>query len=254
MARFTVDDDLAFHSTIVAAGNAAVGLWVRAAAWSSAHLTDGFVPQNIVAALGTTTQARALCRAGLWNPEPETDGYRFVDWHQQRQPTRADTEHKRARARERMRRTRSVNAGDVRANTDDSSGEVRAKFARTSQADSDNEPPHTNQYGNDSEHLSPHVDGSSTAHVRANFARSAHELRPNFAHTETEHGPAKRCIQHDDYEPDCPACDTAAALREQWLTHRIAEARTEDNASPERHRMTGPVRNNHRHGPEVRPR
>jgi len=43
MPWFKVDDTLAFHAKVVAAGNAAMGLWVRAGAHSMQQLTDGFI-------------------------------------------------------------------------------------------------------------------------------------------------------------------------------------------------------------------
>lgn len=82
---FKVDDGLAFHAKTVAAGNAAMGLWVRAGAWSAQQLTDGHVPAHMVAALGATRKhAAALVAAGLW--VQADDGYRFHEW-EQRQPS-----------------------------------------------------------------------------------------------------------------------------------------------------------------------
>lgn len=74
-----VDDSLAFHPKVLAAGNAAMGLWVRAASWSAANLTDGLIPADMIAALGGTRPvANRLVKAGLWCSEP--GGFRFHDW------------------------------------------------------------------------------------------------------------------------------------------------------------------------------
>lgn len=79
MPWFKVDDRLAHHPKVMEAGNAAMGLWVRAGSWSAAHLTDGFVPKTLLVTLdGKRAQADALVKAGLWVAEP--DGYRFRDW------------------------------------------------------------------------------------------------------------------------------------------------------------------------------
>lgn len=78
MTWFKVDDNLAFHAKVVLAGNAAMGLWVRGGSWVAQQLTDGFIPNQIVTALGTRAQAKALEDAGLWTRED--DGYRFHGW------------------------------------------------------------------------------------------------------------------------------------------------------------------------------
>ena len=52
MPWFKVDDRLAHHPKVMAVGNAAMGLWVRAGSWSAAHLTDGYVPTELLSTLG----------------------------------------------------------------------------------------------------------------------------------------------------------------------------------------------------------
>ena len=80
MAHFQVDDDLAFHPKTMAAGNAAIGLWVRAGSYCQRQLTDGFLPKNVAKSLGTRGEARALVDAGLWR-EVE-GGYQFHEWEE----------------------------------------------------------------------------------------------------------------------------------------------------------------------------
>lgn len=108
MVWFKVDDDLAFHHKTIAAGNAAMGLWVRAGSWSARHLTDGFVPDHVVIVIGTPAQAQRLVSAGLW--APAEDGFRFHDWSgepgQTRQPSAVEVRQKRAEAAERQRESR----------------------------------------------------------------------------------------------------------------------------------------------------
>jgi hypothetical protein len=44
---FKVDDGITFHRKVIAAGNEAMGAWMRAGAWSSANLTEGFIPPDV---------------------------------------------------------------------------------------------------------------------------------------------------------------------------------------------------------------
>ena len=92
MPWFKVDDTLAFHAKVVTAGNAAMGLWVRAGAWCMQQLTDGHVPNHMISVLGSTGQAKALVAAGLWIKVD--DGYRFHEWDE-RQPSRDQVENDR---------------------------------------------------------------------------------------------------------------------------------------------------------------
>lgn len=99
MTWFKVDDNLSFHPKALEAGNAALGLWVRAGSWSGANLTNGFIPRAIARQLGTKTNATRLVNAGLWH---EVDGgYSFHEWDQ-RQPTKDDVEAEREANRKRQ--------------------------------------------------------------------------------------------------------------------------------------------------------
>lgn len=130
MTWFRVDDTLAFHRKTVAAGNAAMGLWVRAGSWCAQQLTDGFVPTEIATTLGTAPQITRLVRARLW-AEVE-GGYTFHQWGEEgRQPTRDEVETRRERQRDRQRlhRERAANAGRITAESSDKD----APFFATSQ-------------------------------------------------------------------------------------------------------------------------
>jgi hypothetical protein len=85
---FRVDDNLAFHHKAIAAGNAAMGLWVRSGSWSMQQLTDGFIPAQVARSIGTPNEAKRLCSAGLWVPQ-EDGGYSFHEWVG-RQPSAED--------------------------------------------------------------------------------------------------------------------------------------------------------------------
>lgn len=126
MVWFKVDDALATHDKVLIAGNAAMGLWVRAGAWSAQHLTDGHVPTHAVRLLGNAAQAAALVRARLW--VKVEDGYLFHEWHDY-QPTREKVERDRQEARERMKKIRG-GSPEVRANKAECSAEVRDPSVR----------------------------------------------------------------------------------------------------------------------------
>lgn len=78
MSHFLVDDQFAFHPKALAAGNAAVGLWVRAGAYSKQHVTGGFVSARVALSMGTKAEVRQLVAAGLW--DVVDGGYHFHDW------------------------------------------------------------------------------------------------------------------------------------------------------------------------------
>lgn len=120
MTWFRVDDTLAFHRKVIDAGNAAMGLWVRAGSWSSQHLTDGCIPLRTVKLLGTVSQARRLVTAGLWM---ETDdGFQFHDWSIQN-PTAATVRdrQKTAAARQEAWRSRKKFPSSTSKNKDGTS-------------------------------------------------------------------------------------------------------------------------------------
>jgi hypothetical protein len=98
MVWFYVDDNLAFHPKVIAAGNCAMGLWVRSGAWSTGALSDGYMPPNVVGQMGTQKQVHMLVQVGLWITDGS--GYRFHEWNR-RQLSKVDIEAKRIYERER---------------------------------------------------------------------------------------------------------------------------------------------------------
>lgn len=108
MPWFRVDDNLGFHHKVLAAGNGAMGLWVRAGSIAASQLTDGFISTRMAATLGTSAQARKLVDVGLWD-EVE-GGFAFHEWAE-RQPTRAEVEAERVAARDRMKAVRARKTG-----------------------------------------------------------------------------------------------------------------------------------------------
>ncbi len=73
MTWFKLDDGFHSHPKVIAAGNAAVGLFTRCGTWSSDHLTDGRIPAHIARFYGTKKEIGALVTCGLWR----VDG----DWY-----------------------------------------------------------------------------------------------------------------------------------------------------------------------------
>ena len=85
---FKTEGKFAFHQKVILAGNKAIGLWVRAGAWSADALTDGHIPSAVISALGgTQADARKLVSVGLWTKT--SSGYQFHDWEDY-QPSASD--------------------------------------------------------------------------------------------------------------------------------------------------------------------
>lgn len=104
MTWFKVDDGLCFHPKAIAAGNSALGLWVRAGSWCGANLTEGALPRHMIGTFGAQKRdAMKLVSVGLWR-ETE-DGYQFNDWDVY-QPTKEQVEADRKASRERQARYR----------------------------------------------------------------------------------------------------------------------------------------------------
>lgn len=109
MPWFYIDDDMAFNRKIVAAGNAAVGLWSRAGSWSRKEGTNGFIPTGMAKSLGTASQIKALVDNALWHKVP--GGYQFHQWDD-RYDQAAEEERKRKRAA--AGRLGGINSGKTR--------------------------------------------------------------------------------------------------------------------------------------------
>jgi hypothetical protein len=134
MTWFYIDDSFQQHPKVLAIPRreraAAVGLWTLAGTWCARHLTDGRVPADLPAEFGCTRRhATALVaavpapgRSGLWMVAE--DGWAFHNWALW-QKTREQVEAEREAAKERMRNLRAARSGDVRANTERTSPEVR---------------------------------------------------------------------------------------------------------------------------------
>ncbi|MFE0533801.1 hypothetical protein ACFW20_07105 [Streptomyces nigra] len=118
MPWFNVDDKAHSHRKIMKAGNAAVGLWVRAGSYVAQHLTDGVVPGEVAGMYGTRPQIARLVTVGLWHahghicpscPQPAEGDYYMHDYHDRANgnPLRAEVEQRRKRAADRKARQRN---------------------------------------------------------------------------------------------------------------------------------------------------
>ena len=119
MPWFVVDDNAHSHPKMIAAGNAALGLWLRCGAYAAQHLTDGIVPGVIARMYGSKPQIAKLIAAGLWHEhghscrhpkcaQPQPGDYFIHDYLAPYNPSRAEVERKRERAAEKKRRQRGV--------------------------------------------------------------------------------------------------------------------------------------------------
>ncbi|PJN40489.1 mucin-2 [Streptomyces sp. CB02959] len=114
MTWFKVDDTAHAHPKLLKAGNASLGLWVRAGAYAAQHLTEGVIPGVVAQLYGTAPQARKLVASGLWHAaghdctrckQPPAGDYVMHDFLTYN-PTRARVEDDRAKAADRQQRAR----------------------------------------------------------------------------------------------------------------------------------------------------
>lgn len=91
-----VCDTLAFHPKVLAAGNQAVGAWVRLLAWSCGQGTDGVIPISLCGVIAGEADFTRLVDVGLLERDPA--GFRihdFADYQVSADRARAETERKR---------------------------------------------------------------------------------------------------------------------------------------------------------------
>lgn len=116
MVWFKVDDGFYSSQKVLSMPRscrlAAVGLWTMAGNWSGRELTDGRVPEYVLAELGATPRLRqALVEARLWLDHGPA-GVEFHSWADY-QPTRAEVEAERAKSAERQRKWRERQKGET---------------------------------------------------------------------------------------------------------------------------------------------
>ena len=119
----------------------AAGLWAIAGSWVSGQETDGFVPDYKIQVWSPTQKTvDSLVESGLWIRE--NDGFRFYSWLNYN-PSKEDSDAKRAASKERMRQSRERN----RRRTEGKSRNQTSEYAGNGAADEDVTLQHPNVTG-----------------------------------------------------------------------------------------------------------
>jgi hypothetical protein len=83
MVWIRIDDQIAHHPKFFEAGPIASWLWVCGNGYCNKYLTDGFIPESALKALGNVPHigrhAEALVKVGLW--DRAAGGFRVHDFH-----------------------------------------------------------------------------------------------------------------------------------------------------------------------------
>lgn len=135
MPHFKVDDAIHCHPKAVMAGDAAMGLWLRAGGFCTGYGTDGFVPDWWVKQQPQgKAKANRLVAVELWHPgtyqgnRPEYQGQTGYNFHEWRQDSYDKVESDREKWRKKKAAQRSsshtMSPGD---NTGDSPGDSPAR-------------------------------------------------------------------------------------------------------------------------------
>jgi hypothetical protein len=194
MPWFKVDDSFHAHPKVLATDADALGLWVVAGAWSSANLTDGFVPDHVLSRLlpGSAQLARKLVLSGLWRRIK--GGHQFHDWTDF-QPASSDV---------RAMREKRANAGRIGGLN---SGKARSKPGSKTEA-----------------LASPIVEPPTRPDptLMGGHSQSA-------SYDRAGEPPPPRCPEHLD-DPDPPACGRCADARRARNRWDIADAERRRNA------------------------
>lgn len=91
MTYTPLDDKFHHNPKVLAAGNAATGLYTRLLSWCNDELTDGFVPAAVALDMGTRREIAALVAArrtpgGAGMLEPTEGGWLIHDWFPRNKP------------------------------------------------------------------------------------------------------------------------------------------------------------------------
>lgn len=112
MSWFRIDDKFHHHPKVVAAGNAAIGLFVRLGSWSAEHLSDGVVPDDVARSMGTRKDLRFLLTPSTLSGPlvVKVEGGILIPDFLEFNPSRESVLAERAATADRVRRYRSRNA------------------------------------------------------------------------------------------------------------------------------------------------
>lgn len=127
MTWVKLDASFPRHPKVLAAGDKAAWVYICGLCYSAEHLTDGFIPLSVLRRFTDVSRpllhASKLVSVGLWE---EIEGGFLIHDYVAHQRSKADVLAGREAAATRMQRVRSPK---VRANTEGTSPEPRAKFA-----------------------------------------------------------------------------------------------------------------------------
>jgi hypothetical protein len=113
MPWFRLDDAFDTHPKVLAAGNEAIGLFIRCGTYAARNLTDGHVPTSVVTLYGDTDLAARLVAVGLWHRV--RTGWTIHDYLAYN-PSRQDVEENRKKNAERQNRWRERQSNAVTNN------------------------------------------------------------------------------------------------------------------------------------------
>lgn len=105
MPWFRLDDSFHSHPKVIAAGNEAVGLYVRCGTYCAQHLTDGFIPEQVALLYGSPELVETLVRTKLWRRV--RGGWRMPDYLAYN-PSARTVDNERAKKAERQKRWREA--------------------------------------------------------------------------------------------------------------------------------------------------
>ena len=115
MPYFRIDDQFHNSPLALAAGNAAIGLWVRCGSYSANYLLDGFVPLDVALAYGTRREVERAISAGLW--QHVAPAGLLIPWADQWSADKVRAQ--RVTTAERQRRWKEAHHAPANAVTDD---------------------------------------------------------------------------------------------------------------------------------------
>lgn len=205
MTWFKVDDQFHSHPKVTATSLAARGLWVTAGSWSSAHLTDGVVPDHVLALLGgTQQQAAELVTAGLWTRT--RGGHRFHDW----------LDHNPTRQEETTRKQNQSSGGAIgnhrRWHVARGVSDERCRYCQPKRASPTDRPPDRVSDGGTESGANPPARPDPS--LRGTGRREGHPTRAR------DPEPPTRCPQHANHPdpPPCGKCAEARKTHDRWQT------------------------------------
>ena len=120
MSWARLDDKMVFHRKVVAAGNEAVGAWVRALSWCSEQMSDGVIPWNVATMIASKKTFLKLISVGLCDLTDNPEAIAIHDYLAYN-PSKADVERKIAETHEIKRKAGLLGAQrrwGIRAETD----------------------------------------------------------------------------------------------------------------------------------------